>query len=243
MSLSPTNRELLERLLAQARDAHARGEHDHRDACRATLGRLAPDHPEVILLESNVNWSQGGPGRALSLLTRGVALHPDHADLHYALGCAFGELDERDAHANMTRHFLRTLALDTVYDADRDPVAVALLPRIEQEAAACLDSLPEDLAGRLDNVAVVLEPRPRPDLVEEGFDPRALGLFEGPDDRGLLGEQVAVRSTRIVLFTANLLAEFPDPDELIEQIRVTVLHEVGHFFGLSEDKVARLGLA
>jgi predicted Zn-dependent protease with MMP-like domain len=44
------------------------------------------------------------------------------------------------------------------------------------------------------------------------------------------------------LFAANLLAAFP-PEEIDEQVTVTVLHEIGHFFGLDEDEVAALGLA
>jgi predicted Zn-dependent protease with MMP-like domain len=48
--------------------------------------------------------------------------------------------------------------------------------------------------------------------------------------------------TRIVLYACNLLAEFPDPVDLQEQVEITVLHEVGHYFGLDEDDMERLGL-
>jgi predicted Zn-dependent protease with MMP-like domain len=48
--------------------------------------------------------------------------------------------------------------------------------------------------------------------------------------------------TRIVLYACNLLAEFPEAEDLREQVEVTVLHEVGHFFGLDEDDLERLGL-
>mgnify|MGYP005813335487 CR=1 FL=1 len=47
--------------------------------------------------------------------------------------------------------------------------------------------------------------------------------------------------TRIVLFTSNLLASFAD-DDLEEQVEITVLHEVGHYFGLDENDMVRLGL-
>ena len=78
-------------------------------------------------------------------------------------------------------------------------------------------------------------------LVREGFDPRALGLFEGHTDGDV--SSVVLAPTRIVLFYANLLAACDDADMLSEQIEVTVLHEIGHFFGLDEEGVAALGLA
>jgi predicted Zn-dependent protease with MMP-like domain len=93
-------------------------------------------------------------------------------------------------------------------------------------------------ARRLEHVPVILEDRPSGSLVAEGFDPRAFGLFEGPTD----GVRDEPAPTRIVLYAANLLAEFPDEPELSEQIEVTVLHEVGHFFGLEEEELERLGL-
>ncbi|MCA9663920.1 MAG: metallopeptidase family protein, partial [Myxococcales bacterium] len=84
--------------------------------------------------------------------------------------------------------------------------------------------------------------RPHWDVVADGFDPRALGMFEGPDDFGQRILELAPMTSRIVLFTANLVASFADPEDLEEEVRVTVLHEVGHYFGLDEDGVAALGL-
>ena len=78
--------------------------------------------------------------------------------------------------------------------------------------------------------------------MREGFDPRALGLFEGADDAGQRSGEIQVAPTRIVLFYANLLASFPDEDALREEIDITIRHEVGHFFGLDEDDMERLGL-
>jgi predicted Zn-dependent protease with MMP-like domain len=48
--------------------------------------------------------------------------------------------------------------------------------------------------------------------------------------------------TRIVLYTANLTASCQDQDELEREVEITVLHEVGHYFGLDEDDMERLGL-
>ncbi len=81
-----------------------------------------------------------------------------------------------------------------------------------------------------------LEPRPSEELVREGFDPRAYGIFEGN-----MHDEDAPVPTCITLFTHNLLADFDD-DELEEQLEITILHEVGHYFGLDEDDMERLGL-
>jgi predicted Zn-dependent protease with MMP-like domain len=45
-----------------------------------------------------------------------------------------------------------------------------------------------------------------------------------------------------VLFVNNLLADFPDDDTLREEVEITLLHEIGHYFGLDEDDMVRLGL-
>jgi predicted Zn-dependent protease with MMP-like domain len=77
-------------------------------------------------------------------------------------------------------------------------------------------------------------------LVGDGIDPRLLGLFQGtpmPDD-GALAPSV----TNILLFRGNLQRACADADHLAEEIRITVLHETAHYFGLDEDDLEALGL-
>ena len=128
------------------------------------------------------------------------------------------------------------LALDGTLDSSARVGAPEELDYIEASRAvrkACFT-----LGERLEHVPVVLEPRPSRDLVQDGFDPRALGLFEGPTD----GDSDTPAPTRIVLFTSNLLVDFVEEEELREQIEITLLHEIGHFFNLDEDDLKRLGL-
>ncbi|HWZ91812.1 MAG TPA: metallopeptidase family protein, partial [Polyangiaceae bacterium] len=74
-----------------------------------------------------------------------------------------------------------------------------------------------------------------------GFDPRALALFEGPSaDASAENEPPA--PTRIVLYTANLPAEFEDEEELASEVELTLLQEIGNYFGLEDDELDRLGL-
>ena len=79
--------------------------------------------------------------------------------------------------------------------------------------------------------------------VDVGFDPRAFGLFSGtahPDSAMGLGGQPGL--TQIVLFRRNLERGAADADELRDEVRLTLLHETGHFFGLSDSELAELGL-
>jgi predicted Zn-dependent protease with MMP-like domain len=98
---------------------------------------------------------------------------------------------------------------------------------------AALDELPTEIAAGLRNVAVVVEE-------ENAEDPDLYGLFEGvPLTEG--GPDAGDLPNRIAIYRRPLEADFPDEDELRDEIRITVLHELGHYFGLDEDRLAELG--
>jgi predicted Zn-dependent protease with MMP-like domain len=101
----------------------------------------------------------------------------------------------------------------------------------QEQVQAALDDLPAEIAAGLENVAVVIEEEhpDEPDLFGE-YD----GLGPGHDHAGDLPD-------RIVIYRRPLERAFSDPDELRREIRITVLHEVGHFFGLDEDQIDELG--
>ena len=214
---------------------------DDLEAARAVLDLLerllGPEEPELLHAVGLWHWRKRGPTAGRPWLERAVALEPDFADAHHALGWIAEELGDNAA---VRIHFLRVLALDAGADEEDGIGTAEQLDFIEEVAAEVLGALPDEFRQRLANVPVVLEDRPSGGLVASGFDPRALGLFEGLEDRQR--DELHFAPTRIVLYFANLLASFPDDADLEEQIEVTVLHEVGHFFGLDEDDVARLGL-
>ena len=87
-----------------------------------------------------------------------------------------------------------------------------------------LDALPEEIAGYMKNVAVVVED-------ENPDDPDIFGLFsEDP-----------YMPAQITIYRLPLEESFPDPVALEEEIRITVLHEIGHYFGMDEQQIADLG--
>ena len=104
----------------------------------------------------------------------------------------------------------------------------------DDHVKAALDSLPAQLASALDNVAIVVED-------EHPDDPDLYGLYEGTPlpERG---DMAGALPDRITIFRLPLEDEFgDDPRELESEIRITVLHELGHYFGLDEDRLAELG--
>ena len=88
-----------------------------------------------------------------------------------------------------------------------------------------LDSLPRKLAAGLENVAVVVEE-------QNSEDPDLFGLFEVDE----------YMPARIAIYRRPLVEDFGhDPRLLEEEIRVTVLHELAHYFGIEEDRLTDLG--
>src|SRR5689334_22570861 len=104
---------------------------------------------------------------------------------------------------------------------------------IERIAAATLAELPPKIREHLERVPILIDDMPSEDIVADGFDPRLLGLFQGtpmPEDGAL-----APTVTNILLFKRNLERMAEDAEHLAEEIRITVLHETAHYFGLDED--------
>ena len=114
----------------------------------------------------------------------------------------------------------------------------------DQEACAVLAALPSEIRARLADLAVTLDPFPRPEEeIEEGDDEALLGLFVGPS----FGESLEAADPQpcaIRLFVENLRDESEDdPVRFRQEVRTTLLHEIGHYLGLDEDGLAERGLA
>jgi predicted Zn-dependent protease with MMP-like domain len=94
----------------------------------------------------------------------------------------------------------------------------------EEHVRRALDELPPQLAKALENVAVVVED-------EAPGDPDLFGLWESAE----------YMPDKITIFRMPLVRAFPDPAELEDEIRITVLHELAHYFGIDEDRLDELG--
>ncbi len=105
-----------------------------------------------------------------------------------------------------------------------------------------LEGLPPELSALLDNVAIVVDDRPdfSTPLVVEGSENTLYGLYEGVPltERGW--GYSGVLPDKITIFRGPLERDF-EPDELEEQVRITVVHEIAHYFGFGEDRLEELG--
>ena len=116
---------------------------------------------------------------------------------------------------------------------------------IRKEVARILNRLPAQFRKALQNIEIVVEERPTRDLLlSVGLDPRhdtLYGLYQGiplPERSALYPP---ILPDKITIFSEPLMRDFSNSEELREQIRTTVLHEVAHYFGFDDDEIDKLG--
>jgi predicted Zn-dependent protease with MMP-like domain len=190
---------------------------------------------EALHVLGRVELELDHPDDALRLLAEAQRLGADWPDVFYDLALAHEALGDDAA---MRRAFLEVRDRDPSYDADlRVQLGEDELVAIAEQL---LSELPEEMRRLLDGVPIVVEDRPPREIVEEGFDPRALGLFDGPpwSEQGLTGPQL----NRIALYRVNIAAACRTRAEAEKEVRITLLHETAHFFGLEDDDMEQFGL-
>ena len=121
------------------------------------------------------------------------------------------------------------------------PTLLQIEPQaFERLVEQALDSLPEDFAQLLDNVAVVVEAEPLDDdLLALGLDPERdelFGLYHGVPLMERNSEYSALPD-RIAIYRGPILRYCRTSDEVIREVRDTVIHELGHYFGLADDEM------
>jgi predicted Zn-dependent protease with MMP-like domain len=106
--------------------------------------------------------------------------------------------------------------------------------RFEELVAEALDGIPPEIGRYIENVAVFVR--------DVGFDRNVLGLYQGVpltrrENYGLGGGM----PDRITIFRLPILERCTNEKEVIEAVRITVVHEVGHHFGLDDRRLRELG--
>jgi predicted Zn-dependent protease with MMP-like domain len=111
------------------------------------------------------------------------------------------------------------------------------MPREEFEGlvSAALDELPAELAALMDNVAVFVEDEPPPE------DPDLLGIYEGTPLTERDWSYGGVLPDRIVVFRGPTLRYCQTEEEVVEEVHVTVVHEIAHHFGIDDRRLHELG--
>ena len=106
----------------------------------------------------------------------------------------------------------------------------------EDAVRDALDEIPPELADQMDNVVVLVEDDPPPD------DPELLGLYEGVPltERGEFWAAGALPD-RITIYRRPTLALCESRDEVVDEVAVTVVHEIAHHFGIDDERLHELG--
>jgi len=204
------------------------------------LERGAPQDPEVLLEKGLSLYELCRFEEARSALFAAERLAPEEPWVAHALGLVAERLGDAE---EAKRRFARARRLSP----DEFPRPASLSPSaFEQAVEDALAELPEGVRRYLSNVAVVVEDLPaEQDLLaaDPPLSPGILGLFRGaPYGQKASMDPWSHFPSSIVLYQRNLERFARDRAELIEEIRVTVLHEVGHFLGLDEEDLYERGL-
>ena len=175
-------------------------------------------------------------------LDKAEALEPDAAHSVYHMALVLEHLGEYEQAEQL---FERADSLQP----DLYPLPTRIpLASFERSAKDAFQSLPEKIRAYVGNCPILIEELPAHELVTEGhFSPQILGLFCGtaatePGASPTLGTEPKLDTDRILLFKRNLEKVAATPEELVEQIQITVKHEIGHYLGLDDDELDRLGL-
>jgi predicted Zn-dependent protease with MMP-like domain/predicted Zn-dependent protease len=215
---------------------------DRRDDARETLEELPPGSValpiEITLDAADLLLELDRPAEAKSRLEALLASEPDVSDAWHLLGLAHEAMGDE---AGKRQAFARVRELD---EADV-PAEDERVPEDDIAAVAeqALEELPDRARALLRDVPVIIAELPSREDVATGVDPRLVGMFEGtpyPEAGHGVGGGGGV--TRILLFRRNLERIAEDEDVLRDEIRTTLLHETGHFFGMDEAALARVGL-
>jgi predicted Zn-dependent protease with MMP-like domain len=213
---------------------------DAEDRARETLAELPPEP----LPEPMFALRAGRAALDLELFEdaerhyrRAVELEPDNPEAYHGLGMCAEARDDREA---MVAAWLKTRELDL---AAAPPPWHITEREFQEVAAESLGSLPDHIRERLANVPILAHDYPDASLVQDGFDPRILGFFAGvpyPEKGNISGTPPHLDC--ILLFQRNIERAARSREETLEEINITLLHETGHFFALSEDELEAMGL-
>jgi predicted Zn-dependent protease with MMP-like domain len=167
-----------------------------------------------------------------------VALDSESGHAHYHLALVFERLG---AHEESEDEFGKANALDP----DHYQLPVVMDEESFRSAAAeALDNLPRSIHEYVAEVPLLIEDYPSSELIaSENISPQILGLYIGIPRTELEESLQSEDLTRVILFKRNLEKVCRDRVDLLDQIQITVRHEIGHHLGLSEEDLERLGLA
>jgi predicted Zn-dependent protease with MMP-like domain len=223
-------------------EALARTQLGDLSGARAELERArgagAAEDPDWLWAEGGLRLAEWRIDEAREVLQRLLEVEKSAAVLERLSLCS--ELSGDFAQAD------RLLAEARALDPEFTPP-----PRLEPEefgtvVQAAIEELPSEFRAPLETTEVLVEPVPAAWMIDlddpAGTPPDLLGLFVGTSDVERSADASAELPRRIVLVQRNLERAAGDREHLLEEIRKTLYHEIGHLLGFDEDGVERMGL-
>jgi Flp pilus assembly protein TadD/predicted Zn-dependent protease with MMP-like domain len=202
--------------------------------------RLAPGRGDALHERGVALFDLSRFADAKAAFTRALVIQPDDPYTHQMLGLSLEALGEFDV-AEISLAKARSLAPLEI----AAPVLISVA-EFQQEIDAVVDGLPAERRAKVKAIKVEIADLPDPaDLaaVNPPFPPTILGLYRGPvGPAAQLPPQPGEEPRSIVLYRKNLGRAVKSRAELSEQIRDTLLHEIGHLEGLDEDDLRRRGM-
>ena len=107
--------------------------------------------------------------------------------------------------------------------------------RFEELVTGAMDDVPAELAALVDNCVVLVEDDPPPG------DPDLLGVYDGTPLTERDGSYTMALPDRITIFRRPTLEMCESEEEVVDEVRITVVHEIAHHFGIDDDRLAELG--
>ena len=167
---------------------------------------------------------------------RALHLEAENIDAVHGLGLCDGDLGNK---AKQVEYFQKVRAADL---AEEPPPWTMPEKEFSALCSDALDELPDAMRKLLANVPIIASDYPSEEMVSGGQDPRILGLFAGVPhgDKPSIGG--APHLDTIFLFQRNLERNSFSHEDMQEEIQITLIHEAGHFFGLSDAQLEAMGL-
>jgi predicted Zn-dependent protease with MMP-like domain len=239
LELAEDEDEYLDALLLKSEALIALGVSD--DEAREALDELPEDvqFPEPVyhLRAARCFFDLGEIDEALEHYTRCLSEEPENPDAWHGMGLVH---EERGDHKAQVEAWNKVRKLDLAEPSPPWSITAEDFGAIADSAIA---DLPPRIKKLLENVPILASDYPTEEAIADGGDPRVLGFFDGvpyPEKSNLGGDGGHLDC--INLYKRNIERMCRSREELEDEVRITVLHETAHFFGMSEEDLEAIGL-
>ncbi|MBT3223735.1 MAG: tetratricopeptide repeat protein [Proteobacteria bacterium] len=217
------------------------GNVDYAEVCFRRVIALSPNQSTPLSGLGAVLYDQLRFDEAQPILNRAIEIDPQNAEGYYWRAML---RQRRGDNNGSLRDFFRAGQLEPLSFPRPLPLDDSTVEVVVQEALMAMNPT---IRTYLTQVVIILDEFPSIETCEQ-FDPPALpsellGYFAGiPITERSMGDPWSILPSTIVLFRKNLERFAPDRERLLEELRLTIFHEVGHFLGMDEDELSQRGL-